>query len=201
MIALLRGTPVYREVSRCVLDVQGVGYEVYATNRAMDTWFRDPEPPVEIHVVTHVREDAITLYGFDAPAERQVFTALMGVSGVGPKVALATLDAFTPGELARAVETSDIATLSRIQGVGKKTAQRLALELKGKIAVPVSVRPAAARPRPAASADALPLALERLGYTKAEIARAVDGLAAEGIDPETPVSERLRAALRLLYAS
>ena len=200
MIALLRGRPLHREPARCVVDVGGVGYEIFATNRAMDAWFQSPEPEVTVHVSTQVREDAIALYGFQDAAERGVFSLLLTtVSGVGPKVALSTLEAMTVPELARAVETDDIARLSRINGVGKKTAQRLALELKGKIAAPMPLP--GPKKKPVTDGDPLPLALERLGYTRAEIARALEELAAKGVAPDAPVAERLRAALGSLYRS
>lgn len=196
MIAWLKGRPRFRDPSRCVLDVGGVGYEVWAPERSLDGWFRQDE--VEVHVVTHVREDAITLYGFSDPSERSAFTTLQTVAGVGPKLALATLDALTVGELGRAIDNEDLGTLCKVGGVGKKTAQRLALELKGKIAGALVVGPPVkAAPPPAA--DALPLALERLGYSRAEIARAQEALAAHGIASDAPVAERLRAALKLLY--
>ena len=197
MIALLRGRPRLRDPNRCVLDVAGVGYEVWATNRSLDAWFRSPDPEVEIHVVTHVREDAITLYGFLEQAERQAFVTLQSVSGIGPKLALAALEAMSVSELARAIDNDDVAGLSRISGVGKKTAQRLSLELKGKIAAPFTLPPS--RPIPVAAPDALPLALERLGYSKAEIARALDALPGNGVASDAPVAERLRAALKILY--
>ncbi len=201
MIARLYGRPLHRESARCVIDVAGVGYEVHATQRALDAWFHAGEAQVEVWVTTQVREDAITLYGFASTADRQAFGALLTVSGVGPKVALATLDALPVGDLVRAVEAGDVLALSRVPGVGKKLAQRLALELKGKISAAPSAALAPGRKRAPDPQDTLPLALERLGYTKAEIARAVDALADAGVDPEAPIAERLRAALKILYAS
>lgn len=198
MIAYLRGRPRFREPSRFVLDVLGVGYEVWATERGLDDWFRSPDAEVEVHVVTHVREDAITLYGFSVPAERSAFNALQTVAGVGPKLALAALDTLTVGDLGRAIDAEDLTTLCRISGVGKKTAQRIALELKGKIAVPFTVG-APTKAAPPSAPDALPLALERLGYSRAEIVRAQEALQASGVAADAPVSERLRAALKILY--
>lgn len=202
MIALLRGRPLHRQPDHCIVDVGGVGYEIFATNRGMDGWFQRGDDEVEVHVVTHVREDAITLFGFDDPAERVVFRQLMTVSGVGPKVALATLEAFSVPELARAIETSDIRALNRISGVGKKTAQRIALDLKGKIVPGLRIPEGGVARRPQAhQADTLALALERLGYSKAEVAKAKATLDEQGVDPEAPVAERLRAALKSLYGS
>lgn len=199
MIALLRGRVAHREAGSCIVDVQGVGYEVFAPLRALETWSGAEE--VEIHVATHVREDAITLYGFPSRLERTTFGVLTGVSGVGPKVALATLDTFSVPELARAVETRDLTALGRISGVGKKTAQRLALELEGKIPASFEVPAGAARapvPTARAASDHLVLALQRLGYNKTEIDGVAPELAARGVATDAPVSERLRTALQIL---
>jgi len=197
MIAVLRGRPLFRNDKWCVLDVNGVGYEVFATNRGMDAWFQEDE--VEVHVATYVREDAITLYGFSDATERSVYQLLMTVTGVGPRVALAALDAFTVPELALAVEEDDIASLTRITGVGKRTAQRLVLELKGKM--PLSFPHPGSREPVSAGPDTLVLALQRLGYSRFEIARASKGLAEAGVGRDAPVADRLRAALKILYGN
>ena len=160
MIAQLTGRLVHTEAGRGVVDVRGVGYEVFATSRAFAAWAEIDE--VVVHVSTQVREDAIALYGFERPLERTAFTVLLGVSGVGPRMALAALDTLTVEELTRAVETDDAVALGRIPGVGKKTAQRLALELKGKL--PVSFEVAARSGKaPSRPADPLPLALAPAG--------------------------------------
>jgi len=197
MIALLRGRPLFRNTNWCIIDVGGVGYEVHATNRGMDAWFDEAEDEVEVHVATYVREDAITLYGFSDATERSVHQLLMSVTGVGPRMALAALEVFTVAELARAVEDGDIVALTRIPGVGNKTAQRLALELKGKMPLtfPIPGSPLAV----VSSPDTLILALQRLGYSRAEIARATQGLAKAGLSRDAPVADRLRAALKILY--
>ena len=195
MIARLVGHLVEREGNRGVLDVHGVGYEVFAPTRALDGWTGATEP-VTVHVSTHVREDAITLYGFATPLDRQAFGALTGVTGVGPKIGLATLDALPPDALALAIERDDVPALSRIPGVGKKTALRLALELKGKLPVGLSVTPVTASRR--AVADDLALALAQLDYGKSEIDRAAAALERAGVGVETPLPQRLSAALRAL---
>ncbi len=194
MIARLTGRLVHSDTGRGILDVGGVGYEVFAPNRALAAWAG--EDPVTVHVSTQVREDAITLFGFERDLERKAFLVLLGVSGVGPRMALSALDAFTVDELVRAVEGDDVLSLSRIPGVGKKTAQRLALELKGKLPLHFEVSPRAARV--AAPADPLPLALAQLQYGKSEIDRALAGLEAQGITVDAPLQERLGAALRVL---
>lgn len=198
MIALLRGTVVQRESGRAVVDVNGVGYEVFAPNRAIEAWGLGD---VVVHVSTQVREDAITLYGFSSPLDRQAFQVLMSVSGVGPKLALACLDGLALGDLAMAIEKDDVTTLSRVPGVGKKTAQRLALELKGKL--PVAFVPSAtgsAQAPAKASADGMFVgALEKLGYTASEIAGVQRKLVERGVATDAPIGERIRQALALLY--
>lgn len=192
---MLRGELIAHEDGRGILDVGGVGYEVFATSALLSDWAAQREPVVA-HIHTQVAEDTLALYGFESADQRTAFVKLMGVSGVGPKVALAALDAFSVEELSRAVEAGDFATLSRIKGVGKKTAQRMALDLKGKL--PVSFAPTAVTPKVAPAGDPLPLALDRLGYSKAEIARATAALDAQGISADEPVPVRLKAALAAL---
>lgn len=193
MIAMLKGTLVHQSANRGILDVQGVGYEVFATTQALGRWADAAD--IRVHVSTQVREDAITLYAFDDDAERATFLSLLTVSGVGPKVALAALDALGADGLASAVSSDDVRALCKIPGVGKKTAQRLALELKGKLSAtftPTSTT------TPRAPADPLPLALAQLGYKKSEIDQALTGLAEAGVDPSTDTGERLRHALKIL---
>jgi len=199
MIARLRGTMVHREPQRMVLDVQDVGYEVFAPQRDLDAWATE-DGPITVTICTQVREDAITLYGFARPEDRLAFQRLLAVSGVGPKVALASLDALGLPALTAAVAQDDVRTLTKIAGVGKKLAQRMALELKGKLPLVVGAEPApaAAPAPPEAAPDALHLALAKLGYTRTEVNSALRGLKAEGLGPEAPIADRLRRALRLL---
>jgi len=187
MIARLRGRPVARRPDGLVLDVGGVGYLVHATPSAL----RNAEGPAEVELETylHVREDALQLYGFAEAAERELFEHLLSVSGVGPKVALAILSGSTPDELRRAIALDDTARFEAIPGIGRKTAQRVVLELKEKLGS------AAAAPEPLGEARAPHLvardALVGLGYS---IAEAEEALAA--IDPDLPPEERVRLALR-----
>lgn len=194
MIARLEGRLVEREAGRGIFDVGGVGYEVFAPERHLDG-FAGAERAV-VYVSTQVREDAITLYGFATDLERRAFVTLLTVSGFGPKMALATLDALELDALHRAVETDDLVTLGRIPGVGAKKAQRLALELKGKLPVGFTVASRPARPR--APEDPLPLALAQLDYGRSEIARALEALQADGIAVDAPLEVRLKAALSAL---
>ena len=192
---MLKGRVAHRDGQRAVFDVNGVGYEVFSPSRVLDLWAGDDE--VVAWVATRVREDAITLYGFADDTERRAFDVLTGVSGVGPKMALAALEAMSVGALVRAVETDDMVALCTIAGVGKKKAQRMALELKGKL--PASFDPAAvAERRTAQPDDALPLALAQLDYGKSEIDKARAALDEQGLGPDQPLQARLQAALRFL---
>lgn len=196
MIAMLKGSLAHHEGNRAIFDVRGVGYEVFAPSRTLESWRGQDE--VTAWVATRVREDAITLYGFGADLERQAFDVLTGVTGVGPKMALAALDTLEVDELAAAVETDDHKVLCRIAGVGKKKAQRLALELKGKLPVGFTVASGSRPPRPVVPDDPLPLALAQLDYGKSEIDRARAALEEQGLGPGEPVQARLQAALRYL---
>lgn len=203
MIALLTGrlvpdASVIRpgEPGRGIVDVQGVGYEVHAPSRSLQRWV--DLDSIVVHISTQVREDAITLFGFDSALDREAFHVLLGVTGVGPRMALSSLEALAVGELHRAVESDDVVTLARIPGVGKKKAQRLALELKGKLPVGFDVPSERVGRATLRASDELPLALAQLDYGKTEIDRALAGLEAEGVPTDAPLPDRLRAALRVL---
>ena len=184
MISRLRGAPAGRTADGLVLDVGGVGYLVYATPTVLRRAESAPELTVETYL--HVREDALQLYGFADPAERSLFVQLLGVSGIGPKVALAVVSSASPDELQRAIALRDSARFQVIPGIGKKTAERIVLELEGSIsdAAPVTERGA---PRELVARDAL----VELGYSLVEAEQAL-----AGVDPELPVEERVREALR-----
>lgn len=201
MIGRLRGALVHREGTQGIIDVGGVGYLVHAPATALDTWGDQPEA-VEAHVSTQVREDAITLFGFATWDDRALFECLLGVGGVGPRIALACIDTLSPASLAQAIQTNDVRTLSKVPGVGKKTAQRLALELRDKLPTSgfdaaVARAQARAAPAKAVSDDHFTAALQRLGYSKSEIAFARDRL--KGTVDDASLSDRVRAALRVLY--
>ncbi len=131
MISRLRGVPAGRTPDGLVLDVGGVGYLVAATPSALRRAEGSGEVTIETYL--HVREDALQLYGFAEPAERELFLHLLGVSGIGPKVALAVVSSAPPGELRRAIVLEDPARFQAIPGIGKKTAERIVLELKEKL--------------------------------------------------------------------
>ncbi len=184
MIARLRGRPVVRRPEGLVLDVNGVGYLVAATTRALRLAEGDGEVSLEIH--THVREDALQLYGFAEAAERELFEQLLSVSGIGPKVALAIVSGSTPAELRRAIVLEDTARFEAIPGIGKKTAQRVVLELKEKVGA-VDIPAPETRPDSLVARDAL----VELGYSVGDAERAL-----ADVDPELPAEERVRVALK-----
>ena len=186
MIARLRGRFSGETGDGVVLDVGGVGYLVLATRSARRLARDSDEVTLETHL--HVREDAMQLYGFADADERELFTALLSVSGVGPKVALSIVSGSSPAELRRAIVLEDTARFEAIPGIGKKTAQRVVLELREKVGAeaPVSI-PAAGGGDNLVARDAL----VELGYTVVEADRAL----AE-VDPELPAEERVRQALR-----
>jgi Holliday junction DNA helicase RuvA len=184
MISRLRGTPLGRTPDGLVVDVGGVGYLVNATASV----FRRAEGASELTVETylHVREDALQLYGFADAAERSLFVQLLGVSGIGPKVALAVVSSASPDELQRAIAVRDSARFQAIPGIGKKTAERIVLELEGSLAQAVSSADSGA-PRELVARDAL----VELGYSLVEAEQAL-----AAVDPDLSVEERVREALR-----
>jgi Holliday junction DNA helicase RuvA len=182
MIAQLTGLVDALEDGRCVIDVAGVGYLVHASSRTLAALARPPEA-VKLLIETHVREDAIQLFGFNDTAERDWFRLLTTVQGVGPRVALSILSALSPRDLIGAIAARDQASLTRAPGVGARLAARLLTELKDKVggmpSSPGQPIPAAlAQPRGAAG-DALS-ALVNLGYRRPEaqatVARVVERL-------------------------
>jgi Holliday junction DNA helicase RuvA len=194
VIGWLRGTPIERSPSgELLLDVGGVGYRISVPPAVLAAPVR-PGAELALYVHTHVREDAIVLYGFSTADERDSFEALLGAHGVGPALALAVLSALSPQELARAVMTDDLATLCAVPGVGRKTAARLVLDLRSRLAVPDTGGidlPATGEGRQARSE--VRAALAELGYGPDEIRRALEIAPDEG-----EVEEMLRAALREL---
>ncbi|MCE5312950.1 MAG: Holliday junction branch migration protein RuvA [Nitrospiraceae bacterium] len=132
MIASLRGKLLSKRPDSLVVETGGVGYDLHAPLTLISS-LPDEGKDVFLHVHTHVREDAITLYGFGSDAEKRIFTTLLGISGVGPKIALSILSTIPPDDFQQAITTEDTALLCRVPGLGKKTAQRLILELREKL--------------------------------------------------------------------
>jgi Holliday junction DNA helicase RuvA len=184
MIARLTGRRVALQDGSVVVDVNGVGYLVHATPSVLRL---GEELTVETYL--HVREDALQLYGFATVDERQLFVHLLSVNGVGPKVALAIVSGSSPAELRRAIALEDTARFEAIPGIGKKTAQRVVLELKEKLGS-LEVASGAGAGEVAGSLQARE-ALVELGYALLDAERAL-----EGVDPTLPVEQQVRLALR-----
>jgi Holliday junction DNA helicase RuvA len=200
MIASLRG--VLRSVStdHVVIETGGVGFLVYAPRPVLANLGASGDEAF-LHTLLLVREDSLTLYGFATLEQRSLFETVLGVSGVGPRVALALLSSATPDEVRMAVARSDAARFARVQGIGKKLAERLVLELKGKLDLrnlpAASDSVPAADPAVAATSatlnDELAALLVSLGYSSSEASAAIAALPA---DAPANLEERLRLALR-----
>jgi len=197
VIAFLRGRISDKQPNRIVVDVNGVGYDVAVP---LSTFYGLGEPgsDIALRIHTHVREDALALYGFATHIEQELFLRLIGVSGIGPKLALAVLSGIEPNDFIRAIERGDVARLTAIPGVGKKTAERIVLELKDrlprKLAAPAAAAEAAGD-RSDVRDDVLS-ALVNLGYHRPLAEKAV--AAALKTAPDGGFEQTLKQALREL---
>jgi holliday junction DNA helicase RuvA len=196
MIGRLRGSLVAKHPPWLVLDVGGVGYEIQAP---MSTIFDLPETGKEVTLLTHyaVKEDTVALYGFLRESERVLFRTLQKVSGIGAKISLAILSGVSVDEFARLVQSGDIASLTRVPGIGKKTAERIVVELRDRvdgIAMTVPGFSESQVPRDAVSEATV--ALQQLGYKPVESVRLVKEAAQPGDDAEAIIRKALKAALR-----
>ena len=199
MIAQLRGTLLEKHPSRIVVDVAGVGYDVQVP---LSTFYGlgDPGANVSLRIHTHVREDAIALFGFSTPLEQNLFERLIAISGIGPKLALAVLSGIEPADLIRAIRTQDVARLTKIPGVGKKTAERIGLELKDRL----PLAPHSTEPAPAAGTgedqfrDDLMSALMNLGYQRPAAEKAIDKVLknSDGLNFEQALRDVLRSMMK-----
>lgn len=193
MIAFLSGRLAEKGPAHIVLDVRGVGYRIAMSTGSLASLPAEGDE-VTVHTHLHVREDDLSLFGFESTGEKELFTRLITVSGIGPKVALAALSSFDPDALVAAIASEDVALVSSIPGVGKKTAQRLILELKDKLGVYAD---GSARAGGAGGSAALAEAREALaamGFSSAETANALKGY--EGADGDA--GAMLRYALKRL---
>jgi Holliday junction DNA helicase RuvA len=194
MIGRLRGTLIAKQPPSLVVDVGGVGYELEAP---MSTFFDLPEAGREVNLFTHyaVKEDTAVLYGFLREAERALFRNLQKVSGIGAKIALAVLSGVSTDEFARLIQQGDVAALTRIPGIGKKTAERMLVELRDRVSdLGPAVGAGGAVPKdPVTEAT---VALQTLGYKPAEAARLVRDAAVPGDRAEEIIRKALKAALR-----
>jgi len=197
MIAFLRGRVLDKHPNRIVIDVNGVGYELYVP---LSTYYDvgDAGAEITLRVHTHVREDALQLYGFLTALEQQLFERLIGISGIGPKLAVAVLSGIDSNELVTSIQRADVARLTRIPGIGKKTAERIVLELKDRLAdvAHAATTDGAERPQVDHVRDDLVSALENLGYHRPLAEKAVD--AVRGRDGSAPFEDALKGALREL---
>jgi len=196
MIGRLRGTLVSKQPPSLLIEVGGVGYEVDAP---MSTIYDLPGTGKEVILLTHyaVKEDGVALYGFLREAERAMFRNLLKVSGIGAKIALAVLSGVATDELSRLVHAGDVVALTKIPGIGKKTAERMVVELRDRVdavgvRLPVSALGEAVPADPVGEAT---VALQQLGYKPVEASRLVQKAAAEGDSAEAIIRKALRAAL------
>lgn len=201
MIGKLKGSVVAEDPTQLVLDVHGVGYEVAVPVGTVGRARKDAEG-VDLWIHTVLRSDALELFGFASEIERRVFRQLIGVPNVGPRTALGVLSALPVVELIRAVQASDLGRLTKVPGVGKKTAERLVLELRGKLPIDeLGAPPETPVSRPAAGSDSktrLLSALTNMGYRPAEAERAITKLGPRV--GSAPLSDLLREALAELSA-
>ena len=190
MIGSIRGRLLEKNPPQILVETNGVGYEI---DVPMSTLYNLPDIGAEVFLYTHyvVREDAELLFGFSTKAERSLFRLLIRISGIGPKIALSILSGISASILAQAVSQADPGLLTRIPGVGKKTAERIVLELKGKIDTVVGSADSQT-PTSGAKADIIS-ALVSLGYSEREALQAVKGLAAD-----VTVNDGIREALKAL---
>ena len=195
MIGHLRGRILEKQPNHLIIDVSGVGYDVLVP---LSTFYGLGEPGSEIalRIHTHVREGALALFGFATRLEQVLFERLIGVGGIGPKLALAVLSGIEPQELIQAVERGDIARLTAIPGVGKKTSERIVLELKDRLPRPEPSAPAGVSAHASALKDDLLSALINLGYHRPLAERAVES--AVKATPDGDFERTLKQALREL---
>jgi len=197
VIAHLRGRIFEKHPNRLVVDVNGVGYDVFVP---LSTFYGlgDPGSETALRIHTHVREDALVLYGFATLLEQEIFERLIGISGIGPKVALAVLSGIEPLELIRAIERGDLARLTAIPGVGKKTSERIVLELKDRLprAQIAAVAAGVAATESSTLRDDLLSALVNLGYHRPLAEKAVES--AIKAQPDGGFERTLKQALREL---
>jgi len=196
MIGRLKGLIVHKQPPWLVLDVHGVGYELEAP---MSTFYDLPELGREVALFTHYaqKEDSVSLYGFLRESERRLFRDVQKVTGIGAKIALAVLSGVSVDEFARMVQAGDVTALTRIPGIGKKTAERMVVELRDRAAdlmgSGVTLNPNGA---PADQQSEATIALQQLGYKPAEAVRMAREATAAGDDAPTIIRKALKSALR-----
>jgi Holliday junction DNA helicase RuvA len=190
VIGFLSGRVAGRWAGGCLLEVGGVGYRLRCSGSTLAALPAEGEP---CRLWTHlqVRDDVLVLFGFATEAEKELFEALLGVAGIGPKVAVAVCSAFSPDAFRRALASDDVVALAAVPGLGRRTAQRILVDLKDKL----ELAPAGASDGAAAVVARARSALENLGYSSAEARAALDRVGADGADP---VEDVVRSALKVL---
>lgn len=198
MIARLSGKLIHKSPEYSIIDVGGVGYQVYTP---FSTFYELPEIDIQVtlHTYTNVREDALQLFGFLSTDEKEIFQILISVSGIGPKLAVNILSGITPEELKSAISNGNLARLTAIPGIGKKTAERMVLELKDKV-LKLHKAEAAAPSKPLISTDELledaVSALVNLGYKRPQAEAALDKVKKE--KPDMDIEGLIKGALKIL---
>jgi len=197
MIALIRGHLIQKNPGYVLVETNGIGYQLFVS---LTTFYDLPESEqnVVLHAHTHVREDLLQLYGFSTLLEKELFQILIGVSGIGPKLALNILSGITPPELVHSLGSGDMARLISIPGVGRKTAERMILDLREK-AQRIQSReafPRTDRRPPDETAEDVVSALVNLGYKKGQAEKAVESILRQ--TPEITLERALKASLRVL---
>ncbi len=194
MIGYLKGTLIEKKPSSVLMDVNGVGYLVTIP---VSTFYDLPEEgtPLSLYIHTHVREDILALYGFRTTREKVLFEKLIGVSGIGPKMAIAFLSGMSADELIPAIQRQDILKLTTIPGVGRKTAERVALELREQISALLSEAAQAAQAKP--MQEDLISALVNLGYHRSQADRAVKKVL-EDAKPDSSFETLLKNSLQMI---
>jgi len=190
MIGYLRGILIQKTPQQVVIDVDGVGYCVHIP---LSTYFKlsEVEESVELFIYTHLSDSALALYGFSTEEERELFTKLISISGIGPKLALNVLSGMEPEELKQAIQESNVARIARIPGIGKKTALRIAMELQEKL----EKKERLLSSRAAREREDLISALVNLGFRRREVEGVVDE-AIRHLTPEAGFEKLLRECLR-----
>lgn len=196
MIALLRGKLAYKSIDHVIIDVGGVGYRLFIP---LSSFYSLPETgEISLFTHTHVREDTLSLYGFQTVAEKELFVILISISGIGPKLAINILSHSPVNDLKTAIATSDIKRLSSLPGIGKKTAERLVLELKDKVgpATGASTSGAGSKNLPGGEmiADVVS-ALVNLGYKENQARKVLESME---LSPELSMEQVLKGALKIL---
>lgn len=194
MIGRLRGILVAKRPPWVLVETGGVGYELEVP---MSTLYDLPDVGGEVTLLTHYahKEDTVALYGFMRDEERSLFRGLQKVSGIGARIALAVLSGVSTEEFARLVQAGDAAALTRIPGIGKKTAERIVIELRDRVGNAIATMPPGTSPVPRDARGEAEAALQQLGYKPAEAQRLIASATAEGDDAEAIIRKALRAAL------